>query len=1324
MLAQLFKSNSLGRRLIVYFLICSWLPLIISSYYNFSSASVALEQVERKRLDTYLNTYTRDIQKRMDDLGKIVGAKIESPDLIQQVSALNAKRADFDSLRAFTQSFAWAELDDQYGNHLRQFAFHFAFYDVMLIGTEGDILFTIRQNDELGKNIFNMPASGKNISLAFQRALSSDRLEFSDIVHYEPAKKKPLAFFVRGILDDYGKKQGTIAISIPAGDVFRSRLQQEDLVTYIVGEDLVLRSYQGIEGHQTFDYDPNNPSPIIQQWLRDGETALFEGSYLGYQNKDVIGELKPLDVLGVKVGVIAEVEEAKALARIEPIKTTSLSVLTIASLLVLVLAILLSLRIVRPIRIMTEWGDELSQGKLENKEVRSSYLEIRQLYNAFTNILFSFREVTNTCENIAKGNTNVKVVARGTDDALLSSLMSMRDTLKVVVERANLISEGNYEVHIQPNSNDDHLSKAINNMSDNLRHLEAENSRKQWLEESRANLLETMGGDNALEDLCSEITAYLVKQSDASIGVMYVAEDEDYRLVGSYAYSFRKDPRMVIRKGEGYIGQAILEKKYFVLQDLPEDYCFLSSGVGYTPITSSLILPLAYNDNVVGVLELGFRNEIDSRTLSFLKSVAESIAVALDSSITRYQLTRTISKVQQQAQDLEEQKHQLSLTNEKMSEQTVKLQESELKLKRKHEELESNNIKLQEQTEQLRSSEEALQVQKEELRATNEQLEEKARALTDKTVLIEKQNNELEKAKDSLTLRTKELEKSSRYKSEFLANMSHELRTPLNSILLLSETLATNRSKNLSGSDIESLKIINRSGSDLLHIINDILDLSKVEAGKLEVVIEPIELEELLNELHSTFQADAEKKSLAFNFEIKNGCPTSINSDRQRIKQVMKNLLSNAIKFTSEGSIDVTCRPDERELYGEGITIDVADSGIGIAKEKIALIFKAFKQADGSISRQFGGTGLGLSICKNLLELLNGDITVESTPGEGSRFSIFIPESIDASSVIFTPVNEPTEVLITSKPEREIAQEKHDISDSNIEIAPEPKSEPNPESEVESPTPINGHCICRFLVVEDDERTTKAMRKAIGHLPADFEYVNTGKEGLRRLVTQHYDGLVLDLGLPDLLGVDLLTKLEKLKSSLPEHILIYSAQEMDKDTYQRLRSFSNTLIVKGKDASQRLIEELSTCITSICDSKKDSGSEQKIPGISLLSGKKVLLVDDDLRNSFALSKELKEQGLIVDIAENGRTAVEKVEAMKDFDIVLMDIMMPVMDGYEATMNIRQKLKFEELPIIALTANALPDDRQRCIDSGASDYLSKPVNIKQLLSVMQVWLNHD
>lgn len=643
------------------------------------------------------------------------------------------------------------------------------------------------------------------------------------------------------------------------------------------------------------------------------------------------------------------------------------------------------------------------------------------------------------------------------------------------------------------------------------------------------------------------------------------------------------------------------------------------------------------------------------------------------------------------------------ISEKKKQQDLLEAQSEELKIQQ--EELLETNAELEAQTQKLQASEEELIVQQEELMQSNHELEEKNH------LIIEK-NEELEAASIELYRKAEELALSSKYKSEFLANMSHELRTPLNSILLLSKLMADNMESNLTKEQIEFSSVIYNSGNSLLELINEILDLSKIESGKMEIDIENVELKDIFKSINDTFTSLAKEKKISFSIKKENELLSILKTDKIRVEQVLKNFLSNAFKFTEKGSIELIVRlPNTKESEKmkvdplNYICFEVKDSGIGIPKEKHAMVFEAFQQADGSTRRKYGGTGLGLSISREIAHLLGGEIYLESESGKGSSFSLVIPIEHVNIETIFDK---------NEKKEREKETQPLDFSEKSVDQN-EMKKHLRRKEKTVSNVPK------KILLVDDNQIHTQTISRFLGTPQKVFISVETAKEAYEILSKERIDCLVLDIGLPDETGYKVLETVKKNKKFEKLPVIIYTGMSISLQEEKKLKQYANAIILKTADSFKRLSGELSLLL-KIVDGKEEEKTLKK-PYLKdeILVYKHVLVVDDDIRNIYSITKILESQKMKVTSASDGNEALTILNANKDIDIILMDMMMPNKDGYETTIEIRNNQDFKKIPVIALTAKAMLGDREKCMNAGANDYVTKPVDADQLLALLRVWL---
>lgn len=1063
--------------------------------------------------------------------------------------------------------------------------------------------------------------------------------------------------------------------------------------------------------------------------------------------------------------------------------------------------------------------------------------------------------------NLASGDLAQKIEIENRDEIgqLATAANEMIDNLLGITQQANIIATGDYSVDLKPRSDKDMLGKAIQQMTLALRTMSLEDEKQNWHKSGINDLNNLIRGDQDIKGLSKKLITFLCKYLGVEMGVFYLHDKlhNHFVMASAYAFSRRKEISNTIKPGEGLIGQAAIENEIITLTEVPEGYFPIKSGLGHTLPRTVTVAPVSYQNDVIGIIELATLTEFNDRETEFLKVALENIGIAIHTAQTSGELKILLERTQQQAEELQAQQEELKQANEELEEQTKALRESEATLQSQQEELRQTNEELEEQTKALRASEDNLQTQQEELRVINEELEERTKALERQRDDIRQKNDELETAQREIRQKASDLEMASKYKSEFLANMSHELRTPLNSILVLSQMLSANKSENLNPKQIEFANTINSSGKDLLELINDVLDLSKVESGMMELNPETISLEQFATEINRKFSHIAKNKGIDFQVIRHEHTPAEIFTDRQRLMQILKNFVANALKYTDQGNVLVEISKTESLINisgngglnpGKSICFSVKDTGIGISRDKQKLIFEAFKQADGTISRKYGGTGLGLSISKNLAHLLGGEIHLESEEGKGSNFLLYLPEQLDTgktepvkteklieseskfvvektdeedeSSLIDSMentvvnlkpadlipaddnirddrknINKGDKIILIIEDDQNFAQILYDLAhdrdfkcllakngETGLHYADYYKPQAiildiglpgisgwevmerlkeNPETRhipvhfmsaaeknleamkmgaigyLSKPASVESiqnafakiettlsKSVRNLLIVEDD----KVMRKSIADLidgeDIKIKAVETGKEGVESLMTGDFDCMILDLGLRDISGFDLLEKIRK-DSRIPRiPIIIYTGKELTREENMRLQKYADSIIIKGAHSPERLLSEATLFLHQV--ESKLPKSKQKILKMmhrkeAALSGKKVLIVDDDMRNVFALTSVLEEASIKVVVGRNGREGLEQLDKNDDINLVLMDIMMPEMDGYEAMQQIRSGQKHKKLPIIALTAKAMKDDREKCIRAGASDYLTKPVDTDKLLSLLRVWM---
>jgi CheY-like chemotaxis protein/HAMP domain-containing protein len=967
------------------------------------------------------------------------------------------------------------------------------------------------------------------------------------------------------------------------------------------------------------------------------------------------------------------------------------------------------------------------------------------------------------------------------------------------------------------------LKDNINQMIANLRETTQKNTEQDWLKTNLAKFTRMLQGQRDLETVSKLILSELAPLVSAQHGVFYLMDAGEQhpclKLLSTYAYRERKHLANRFRLGEGLVGQCALERERILITEVPHDYIKISSGLGEASPLNLVVLPVLFEGQVTAVIELASFRRFSEIHLTFFDQLTESIAIVLNT-IAASMRTEELLKQSQ------------SLTEELQSQQK---------------ELTDTNKRLEQQAQSLKASEELLKNQQEQLQQTNEELEEKAELLVLQNREVERKNSEIEQARQSLEEKAEQLAMTSKYKSEFLANMSHELRTPLNSLLILARLLTENGDGNLTSKQVDYARTIYSSGNDLLGLINDILDLAKIESGTMSVDVSQIYFSDLRDQIERTFRQVAQDKQLEFSIEFGDRLPQVIHTDPKRLLQVLKNLLSNAFKFTEQGQVSLRVGvategwSSQRSALGRTasvIAFSVSDTGIGIAPDKQRIIFEAFQQADGTTSRRYGGTGLGLSISREIAQLLGGEICLVSELGQGSTFTLYLPEAylapeerapdtalrnprtlefaiapIESSNLLQTlqpgvqnlpaadieddraTIQPGDRVLLVIEDDLTFAQILLEIarsqgfkglaasrSDVGLALAkefkpaaimldirlpvmdgwtvldrlkrdPETRHIPVHMMSVEEgqhkslnlgaiaylQKPISSEALSKalsdmknfidrpvkhLLLVEADEMQRHSIVDLIGNSDVSTTAVSSGAAAIEALKSSQFDCIVLDMGLPDISGLELLEQIRREAPLVHLPIIIYVGKELSPQEEIQLQQIAETSVVREVRTPERLLNETTLFLHRVqanLPAPQRLMLEQFQKSDPILAGRKVLIVDDDIRNIFALTSVLERYQMQIIHAENGRDGIGLLRSSPDVDLVLMDIMMPEMDGYETMQAIRQESRFNALPIIALTAKAMMGDREKCIEAGASDYVTKPVNTDQLLSLLRVWL---
>jgi HAMP domain-containing protein/signal transduction histidine kinase/CheY-like chemotaxis protein len=1066
-------------------------------------------------------------------------------------------------------------------------------------------------------------------------------------------------------------------------------------------------------------------------------------------------------------------------------------------------------------------------------EVKGEIATLADTINGMTNTLATFADqVTNVAREVGVegklgGQARVPGAAGVWRDltANVNQLAANLTTqVRAIADVATAVTKGDLtrSIAVEAQGEVAELKDNINEMIRNLRDSTRKNMEQDWLKTNLAKFSRMLQGQRDLAAVSQLILSDLAPLVTAHHGVFYVVdttgETPALKLLASYAYKDRKQVAGEFKMGEGLVGQVAKDRRMLTVGQVPQDYIQVSSGLGEASPRSLVVLPVLFEGETKAVLELATFDEFDEIRLTFLEQLAESIGIVLNTIAANMRTEELLKQSQALTESLQSQQEALTETNKRLEQQTRSLQKSE----------------------------ELLRKQQDELQSTNAELEVKAHLLAGQKAEVEQKNKEVEQAKVALEEKAEQLALISKYKSEFLANMSHELRTPLNSLLILSQILTENADGNLTGKQVGFAQTIHSSGSDLLDLINDILDLSKIESGTMAVDITAVSFTEVRKFVESTFRQMADLKGLQFEVEIDPNLPPALQTDTKRLQQVLKNLLSNAFKFTERGSVALKARlatggwNPEQELLNAAnavVAFSVSDTGIGIPKEKHGVIFEAFQQGDTGTSRKYGGTGLGLSISRQITRLLGGEIRIESAPGEGSTFTLYLPVlypvqpsqtpapgtddgASDAtagetpkpmptasSRVMLAPVVERAigddrsaieqgdRILLIAEDDPNFAQILLDLArelgfkglvaqraDRALALAREfqptavtldlrlpdadgwtildrlkhdPKTRHIPvhiisveenwqrglrlgaidfltkpatrESLSDALTTLHEFTdrpIKRLLVVEDDDAARQSIVELIGAGDVETTSVGTGQAALEALQAGHFDCMVLDLGLPDMTGFQLITRVKSEIGLRKLPTVVYTGKQLSKREEAELGRLAESVVIKDARSPERLLDETALFlhrVTAHLPEGKRRMLEQLHRTDPTLTGRTVLIVDDDVRNIFALTTFLERSEMKVVYAESGREGIARLQETPEVDAVLMDVMMPEMDGYETMQAIRQMQQFRHLPIIAVTAKAMKGDREKCIEAGASDYIAKPVDMDQLLSLLRVWL---
>ena len=1002
--------------------------------------------------------------------------------------------------------------------------------------------------------------------------------------------------------------------------------------------------------------------------------------------------------------------------------------------------------------------------------------------------------------------------------------------LSVLGEGATRLGEGDYRYRVMLKSKDEvgHLASIFNRMAAQIEERQHSLAEQDWLKGSLARFSNLFQGRRNPSFVCHSILAELASLLEARHSVLYTVDrNRPEMLLLQAAYAAEEAPKE-IESGQGLIGQCYLDKQRIILDGIPDDYLYVASALGQAKPKYIVVQPALFEGQTMAVLELAFLRELTPVQLLFLGHLADSIGIVLHTIEGAVRTEELLQDSQKLSGELQVQQAELSVKNLELETQAGRLRSSELLL--------------QEQQEELKQTNEELEQANEELQQTNEEMEEKVNLLAMQKKEMERTNHEIELARVELEEKAEQISIASKYKSDFLSSMSHELRTPLNSLLILSKMLADNAESNLTPKQVQYASTIYSSGNDLLELINEVLDLSKIESGAAAVEPAEAHLSEIRDFVEQNFRPVAENKHLAFTVELDPQLPPTMVTDRRRLEQVLKNLLANACKFTERGSVALKIHPvtsgwnpqsESLNRARKVIAFSVTDTGIGIPEEKQQLIFEAFQQADAGTARKYGGTGLGLSISRELAALLGGSLQVSSVAGQGSTFTFYLPDILPApqphtrsaappkrkksSAAANAPRGEvPAEqpsadsegmdddrsrlnpgdpVLLIIEDDRNFSrilmdfarekkfkvlaalsaaqglawarqanpsaitldlhlpdndgwmvldQLKHDPRTRHIPIHiisideererslrlgavsyfQKPVTKETLDAAFNQTIEFINRPLKNLLIIEDDAVQRESLVSLIGNGDVHSTAVGNAAEAFAAMDSTHFDCVVLDLGLPDKNGLELIREIHQKYGQHSPPIIVYTGKDLSREEETELRLISESIVIKNVRSPERLLDETALFLHRV-QAKLPEPKRRMIElgqkNESVLSGRKVLVVDDDVRNIFAITSALEASHMQVAYAESGQAGIDLLQVRPDIEVILMDVMMPEMDGFEAIRRIRKIDRFKKIPIISVTAKAMKGDREKCLEAGASDYITKPVDMDQLRSLLRVWL---
>ena len=1368
-----FSDIPIRGKLIIVFILIGMLPLIFVGFFAYRLGNQSLEERSFDKLISIQSLKKKQVENAFNRFENDLKTLSSSDRLSKLISDLENYRHGSDAsatLPLSVESAGYRQIADQYKASYLEYIETYGYHDLKIISSlTGQVVFTVAEERDLGANLVHGRYKESSLAETWREVVNSGKTAVVDFSPYEPSNGVESLFIGTPVYNSGGTMVSVIVLQLTPSFINVVMDSRDGLGKS--GESYLIRWF---EQTGKFEFRSNMLSmgggnyvvgyelERIPQYWRAATARSFDGGHNQYKDsdgKDVLVVFDRLNIPGLKWYQISKIDRQEVLAPLRDQLYRGMLLTAVLSVFIVLSAWFFSRRLVRPIIADVEFAEAISAGD----------------YDA-------------TIELVQKDELGV-------------------------------------------------LARALNEMAGRLKETD-------WLKRGKEGLDDRLRGETDLKSLGTKFISFIVGHMGGQLGAFYLYREDTLELVASHAFSDRSGNFNRIRLGEGLVGQATLEQRVIVFSHVKEGAPEYNFGVDQQAARYCLVAPLVFEREIVGAFLIGSFTPFSELQRLFIKENLENVAIFVNMAKSR----ETIQVLYEQSQ---EQQDELMVVNKGLEARTKQLKESEAELQAQQEELRVINEELEERTEALQRSQKELQAQQEELRVTNEELQERTENLEKQKAALRQKTAQLVKATKEIERKAAELEMGSKYKSEFLANMSHELRTPLNSILILSQVLATNRNNNLDDKQIEAAKAIHTSGSELLTLINEILDLSKVEAGKIELIMEEVRLADMIEGVRRMFKHVAEDKGLAFDINVDSALPASILTDSQRVQQILRNLLTNAFKFTHRGGVSLTIsRPSSAIALTRGeaknlIAFAVKDDGIGIALEQQEEIFKAFQQADGSTSRTYGGTGLGLSISKELTRLLGGTIHLESKVGEGSTFPLIVPERPAEAAGLpqrVAPQETAGEPAAGEQNHNslEVNEEKPIVGEKTVRLS-EPPAENFPDIEqkrgtgektlliIEDDANFAGvmrdfavergfTCILaesgetglhyadyyrpdaiildiglpgidgwevmarlkenpglrhipvhfmsasdramdalrqgavgflakpvtiekvedafarikniimkpvsRLLVVEDDKIQAESIKTLVGNGDVVTTLVSTGREALAELQSGEYDCLILDLGLTDMTGFELLEQIRGCEICARVPVIVYTGRDLTRQEEENLRKFTESIIIKGVRSPERLLDESALFLHRVAANLPEHHKEKLRMNQrqeAVFDDKTVLVVDDDMRNVFALTNLLEEKGVKIVVARDGLESLDRLDKHRGIDLVLMDIMMPKMDGLEAMRRIREKPEFKELPIIALTAKAMKGDRAKCIEAGANDYLAKPVDTDRLISILKVWL---